>query len=101
MIEGIKLDFTSDELRSIIADRVIHHAERQEFYESQATSLEGNGCERNDYSGGDPVKGLRDKSKDHKTKAELFRVIGQHIVANEVYRLTESDLVRLELISRY
>ena len=100
MIEGLKFDFSGKELVSHLRSKVAHHTERKAFYEQQAKALTAGGAERTDYSGGDPVKALGDKAKTHENRRSFFAVLADHTDTNETYRLSESELIMLELISR-
>ena len=72
MIEGLKLDFSGKELREHLKKKSNHHLERSEFYSKQADSLVAGNAEAMRYSGGDPVKALRDKAAEHKRRSEMF-----------------------------
>lgn len=100
MITGLHFDFPSEELKQRLAERIQHHKDRQEFYEKQAGSLQAGGAEAMEYTGGDPVKALQDKARQHQNRGELFRIFHDHIIPGEVYRLEEKDLLALDLISR-
>lgn len=50
------------------------------------------------YTGGDPVRALRDKQSEHTRMASLFDFLREHLVKGEVYRLDESELSKLEFI---
>jgi len=99
MIEGLKLDFSGKELREHLKKKSNHHLERSEFYTKQAASLVAGNAEAMQYSGGDPVKALRDKAAEHKRKSEMFSLLYTHVSESETYRLQDVDLTRLEFIS--
>lgn len=44
MIEGLKLDFSSEELHDILTARAEHHTERSQFYHRQVTALRTGGA---------------------------------------------------------
>lgn len=100
MIEGLKLDFTSEELKQHLNKKVKYHRERSRFYGEKAQALHEGGAEAAQFSGGDPVRALKDKQLDHNKRAELFEIYSSHLV-NDTYRLSDSDLTRIELVSRY
>lgn len=99
MIEGLKLDFGGKELREHLKKKSSHHAERSEFYSKQADALVAGNAEAMQYSGGDPVKALRDKAGEHKRRSEMFTLLYTHVTETETYRLEDKDLTRLEFIS--
>ena len=99
MIEGLKLDFSGRELREHLKKKSGYHQERNEFYSRQADALVAGNAEAMQYSGGDPVKTLRDKAVEHKRRSEMFTLLQTHVIENETYRLEDKDLIRLEFIS--
>jgi hypothetical protein len=102
MIEGLKLDFSVKELKEHLDRLARHHDERRVFYERQAQTLKDGGAEENaNFTGGNPRQQLEQKAKEHSNKSALFQVFSDHLVAGEVYRLQEQDLIRLELLSRW
>lgn len=99
MIEGTQLDFKSSEIKNHLLERVRHHKEREDFYLTQVKKVRKAGTERAAY-GTDPLSALENKAESHRDRHELFAIMAQHIVPNEVYRLKEEDLGRIELLSR-
>jgi hypothetical protein len=100
MIEGLKIELKSAELVGHIKKRAEYHKTKAEWYAKQVGELHKGGVESS-YNSNDPVRSLQASEKDHTEKSALFLFLAEHIVPNEVYRLTESDLSRLELVSRY
>lgn len=98
MIEGLKFDISADEMKAHLTSRMKHHDERVEFYSKQAAALESGRAEGMNYTGGDPVRALRDKQVEHTRKVSLFDFLREHLVKGEVYRLDESELAKLEFI---
>jgi len=49
----------------------------------------------------DPIRDLEHKIHEHENKAGFFLFMAEHLVMDEVYRLSESDLARLEIAARY
>jgi len=99
VIEGLKLDFTTDELAEHLSKRVDHHLERAEFYDKQAKALVTGGAEAQQYTNGDPVQSLRDSLAKHRNRAALLGVMRDHLVPGETYRLHEDDLLKIEILS--
>lgn len=99
MIQGFKLDFQSEELRKHLEERAKYHAGKAEWYAGQVNNLKSGGVSETRHSN-DPVGSLTHSMNDHKAKADLFSLMAKHVIPNETYRLDESDLSRLELISR-
>jgi len=100
MIDGLKLEMTSDELREHIGRRAAYHRERLTFYEGQIVALRQGGVEQSTATN-NPIQSLAESAKGHRSKVELFEFMQQHVVPNETYRLSESDLGRLEILSRW
>ena len=99
MIEGVKLNISSDELKKKILERVEYHRQKFEFYSKKVEELE-------------PVKGemesssnaftdLKNKADNHQARMEFFQFLADHIIPKEIYRLQTQDLTNLEFISRY
>lgn len=51
-------------------------------------------------SGGTPVQNLEHQAKEHKEKAGYFKFMLDHVIQDDVYRLEQSDLVRLGIVVR-
>lgn len=98
MIEGLKFDIDADEMDSHLKAREKHHTDRVLFYADKAGALQAGGAEAMNYTNGDPVRALKDRETEHRHKIALFNFLRRHIVAGETYRLTESELVKLEFI---
>lgn len=104
MIQGIKIQISSKELKTHLNDKVKLHKEKEAFYNAQVKNLE-KGVEQNvvdeslyNNASNNPVSTLQQSAKKHKQRAEFFQFIADHLV-NEDYELTESDLTKLEIIS--
>jgi len=100
VINGLHFDITSQELAEHLQIRLLHHQERSAFYRQQAATLESGGAEAAKYTNGDPVRSLRTKEDEHIRKSQLFDFMVRHVVKNETYRLSESDLISIEFVSR-
>lgn len=106
MIEGLKLDFTTAQVKEHAQARQQHHNEREKFYSDQAALLKKDADNMNvagekstqNYSGGSPVEQLENNARLHKQKAQIFGVIKDHLMPNEIYRLETDDLERYEFI---
>jgi hypothetical protein len=101
MIEGIHVDVDSKELNNLILERAAVHKGKALAYNKQVKDLEASGIGEDANLSGDPVSGLKGKVKDHERKAAYFQFLADHIVPNETYRLSMSDLSNIELLSRW
>lgn len=100
MIIGIQLDFTTDQLRQHVEDRKAYHQTKAEWYAHQIDSLRAGGV-RPESASNDPIHSLEGSLQRHRQNAALFGVIAEHLVPEETYRLSQGDLVTLELVSRF
>lgn len=100
MIEGVKIDIPSDELKSHLTGRVEYHKGKERFYRNQAQVLKDGGAGTIAMSN-DPVSSLQGSQRQHSQQAAFFQFMAEHIVPDETYRLSESDFSRLEFSSRY
>jgi len=100
MIEGFKLDFTSQDLKDHLNQRRDFHGEKELSYRKQAEGVAS--IKGGDFQGQtvDPQHALEQRANDHRSKHDFFSLMAAHIVPDEIYRLTQNDLVLLELISR-
>ena len=97
MIEGIRIELDSHELRQTLERRVAHHKERATWYGEQVAALCAGGAMSQNRSM-DPVSSLRQRAKEHAQSAALLNFVAQHIIPGEVYRLTQAELSRFELV---
>ena len=100
MIEGLKLEFSSGDLKNHLLNRRNYHSEKAIWYKGQVESLQKGGM-RPEAVTNDPLIGLERTMQDHKQKAEFFSVLRAHVIPDETYILSENDLARLEFISRF
>ena len=97
MIEGIRIELDSHELRQTLEKRAAHHKERATWYEEQVAALYAGGAMSPNRSM-DPVSSLRQRGKEHVHRAALLTFVAQHVIPGEVYRLTQAELSRFELV---
>jgi len=100
MIEGLKIKITSDELRKHLQERSKYHLDKVTFYNGQVTALQDSGLSSN-MTSNDPVGSLKSSAEKHQDKFALFTFMAEHVIPNEEYILSENDLSRIELASRY
>jgi hypothetical protein len=99
MIEGLKFLMTSEELRTLLQQRIDHHSERRGFYERQHAALKagagGENLGMQGHSGVNPLDGLAAKAREHANKIRLFSFMREHVIPDE------SDLGRIEILDRF
>ena len=100
-IEGLKFEISYTELRSHIQSRGEYHKEQAKFYHTQAGSLREGGLQQIQFVSNDPVSSLENSEKTHMERAAFFFFMAEHLVPDSVYILSEQDLTRIELISKY
>lgn len=101
MIEGIKIDVTSEELKKHILNRASDHKVKAAGYTVKVNALAESGIEDQPGTSVDPIRQLRHKIKEHENKAAFFFFMAEHLVEDETYRLDEGDLSRLEIAALY
>lgn len=104
MIEGFGIELTADELARHLDERIRHHHDRAIDFERRAKELETLNASADDDEdglvGGWPCLGseLERKTARHRDRETLLVFFRNHLVAGEVYRLSEADLRSLELL---
>jgi hypothetical protein len=113
MIQGISIDVKGAELAERIDARAAHHEERASACDAQLRELRTNaqGPARQQKKpakqGGPVIRGaiepfseetLERKRRQHRERAQALMFLGQHIVRDEIYRVTEMDLRAADLL---
>ena len=105
MIQGLKLDVPAEELIARLDERVAMHRTKVEAFDAQLRRLGEIGPDPDDddvlaelRGRGSPRHGLEQKHQQHLERAELLTFLRNHLVAGEVYRLSEEDLRFAELL---
>lgn len=108
MVEELKLQIPSTELKTLLEGRMRYHAHKAEVLEAEMKRLgdvmddldeeaEQIGKYSNSNSN-DPVKTLRSKAKVHRDKATYFKFFSEHLIQNETYVLTQNNLMTIEVV---
>ncbi len=97
--EGIVFDFQGDELQTHFKRRADHHKTKTRYYHDQIRELMKGGHDV--HATNSPIPGLSESEREHTRKAGLFGIMADQVVIDKKYRLSEKDLVRLELIDMY
>lgn len=101
MIEGLRIEISSAEVQEHLGERADYHQGRRRFYERQVASLREGGLRADQAVSHDPVSALQESAKRHGEREAFLRFMAEHIVPDETYRLSEQDLMRIEIVSRY
>jgi hypothetical protein len=100
LIDGLKIELSSHELKTTLLERYEHHKGKASFYASQVSAMGKQGIEQQHVTN-DPVASLKASQRSHEERTAFFRFLADHVIPESIYRLTEHDLTRLELLSRY
>jgi len=100
VIEGLKIELPSNEIRVHLEVKARAHREKQATYEKQVEELKAIGVGKQAQTM-DPLSTLQNSAASHAKRAEFFEFMAKRIIPNETYRLQEHDLERLEWFSRY
>ena len=104
MIDGLKIDVTSEELIRHLDERVRHHHERASACMARVKRTEALQSEPDDedgpFAGGLPgyAHELERRAARHRDREALLMFFRNHVIAHEIYRLSEADLQSLELL---
>jgi hypothetical protein len=98
MIEGIRIEVSSQELKDHLNGMVKYHAEKAGFYLNQAAGLQAADVSETGHSN-DPVGSLKSSARGHANKRDFFNFLAEHVIPNETYRLSHADLGTLEFIA--
>lgn len=102
MIDGFRIDVTAEELVVHLDGRIRHHRERTEECESklrQLQALEPAPHEEEDVCGAcaaSRLHGMERMTARHRSREIFLMFARNHIVGQEIYRLSEENLRLLE-----
>lgn len=109
-IEGVKVQLSTEKLKTLLELRIKYHKEKSEFCIQKVKELEPQMAEfaldaerQGKFSNAntDPVIGFRSQGKHHADKATYFRFMAENLIPSETYILSEHDLERLEVLKSY
>lgn len=103
MIEGIKIVVKSEELKKMFQDKVRVHQGKLDFYKKQLeTMVAANETQDNNIQNSyDPGSNFKGKIAEHTNKLVYYKFMMEHIIPNEEYLLSETDLLKLEVVERF
>lgn len=105
MVEGLQFDIQSEELKKIIQSRIDYHIDRAQLYRVKAEEIRKSleGVEEKTIgkvSNAGPTESLETKAREHTDKLVHFKFMLDHVIINDVYRLSQQDLQLLGIASR-
>jgi hypothetical protein len=99
MIEGLKFDISSAELKELLDFKWKSHATKAEQYRTQIANLQ-DAQEAGTFSN-DPTFQLKGSLKAHEKNATYFKLLADKVVPDETYRLAEHEYQRVTNIEGY
>lgn len=112
MIDGIKLQLSTQELKELIVKRVEYHQKKHDWAAQKVKEIEPELGELDDEAGrqgkytnslgnGNPVSAFKQQAKHHGDRVTYFKFLAEHLIPNETYVLEEDDLRRIEVLSQH
>jgi hypothetical protein len=96
MIDGLKIEMTSDELFARLSDRIAHHqmgaAEFNERLQQEDRVEAADAVDLEEPASLTPRHMLEARRDEHREQAGFLELLRSHLVRGEVYRLGEEDL---------
>ncbi len=107
MIEGLKVDVRAGEIVDRLDERIRYHRARVECSEQQLAKTAAMGDEPDEEDGAMPFPGavpsprfrIEHRLRGHQERIAALTFLREHVVEDEVYRLSEEDLTALEILS--
>jgi hypothetical protein len=102
MVEGFRVDVTAEELVAHLDGRVTYHRERTEECEARLRHLHAlepaaqEEEEMFEMCASSRLHGLERMAARHRNREVFLMFARNHVVGNEIYRLSEADLRLLE-----
>ena len=102
MIDGFKIEITANELAAHLDSRISHHRGRTQECEMKLQRLQALDAHSDeeedvfDMCGASRLDGLQRLASKHRSREVFLMFVRNHVVTNEVYRLSEEDLRLLE-----
>ena len=93
MIDGLKIQMSTEELECRLRERVLWHEQAAEEYEADWRRPEN---EREDPLMPEHI--IEHEIREHREQAATLEMLQEHLVANEIYQLTEMDLRFADLV---
>lgn len=97
MIQGLHFDFTSKELGEMLDKQIAQHEAKAEEYRKQ---LDGLANLETGTGSMDAKRDLREHRDVHHGAALSMKLLREHVVPHEIYRLTREDLIEIGVLQR-
>ena len=92
MIEGLKIEMSSEQLAGRLAERIRWHEQTIEAYREALLQTEVRGRAHRNRSV------LEHQVREHQEQTAVLSLLREHLIPGEVYRLTECDLRFADLV---
>lgn len=107
MIEGLKVDVGAGEIVEHLDERIRYHRARVDCSEQQLAKAAGMGDEAEEDDGAMPFPGavpspryrIEHRLRGHQERIAALTFLREHVVKDEIYRLSEEDLTALEIVA--
>ena len=106
MIQGLYIDVSSDEIRTMLQDRLKYHQGKTSFYKEQLAKMQqidkALGEEARTIgktSSASPTESLESSVRKHENMTLYYKFMSEHVVPNETYRLGDGELQRLGILA--
>ncbi len=101
MVNGITLHLKTEELKELLGEQIKKHKEKAALYKEKVASLEAIGVDALGNYSNNPIETVEKSMNKHLGKAEYYQFLVDHLVPNETYEMSESDLTHLGIITYY
>lgn len=110
MIEGLKLQIGSDELRKLLESRAEYHGGKAKWAEAESARMEpmmkdqrrrSRDIGKYGNTSSDAAMSLGEQADYHADREVYFKFLASHVIPNETYQFREPDLRDIEVLSRY
>lgn len=96
MITGLHVDIPGNEVKTLLEKKAERHAERLSVHKQNLKQIEDGPRERRYLaSGPDPADHARQAIDRHRYQLDLCTFMAEHVVVNEIYRVSHADLATL------
>lgn len=86
MIEGLKVEMSTEQLAARLAERILWHQQTVEAYERELA------CSKATAQDDRRQCALEHEMREHQEQVAVLSLLRDHLIPNEVYRLMENDL---------
>lgn len=102
IINGLHIDVSSDELKTLLLGRLKYHTDKVGFYEQQLVAMrkidaalteEARSVGKGSTSS--PADSLDQAVKKHQNQCVYYKFMSEHVIQGATYRLDENALQRL------